>query len=58
MKSLTKATRVNTALQVMQRMNNDMTIVDACREVGDLRSAFNDICKRNSEAIAKVQEII
>ena len=35
-----------------------MTIVDACREVGVPRSSFYDICKRNPEAVAKVQEII
>jgi hypothetical protein len=39
-------------------MNNGMTIVDACREVGVPRSTFYDICKRNPEAVAKVQEII
>jgi ACT domain-containing protein len=58
MKALTKASRVNTALQVIQRMNNGMTIVDACREVGVPRSTFYDIYKRNPEAVAKVQEII
>lgn len=39
-------------------MNNGMTIVDACREVGVPRSTFYDICKHNPEAVAKVQEII
>ena len=58
MKSLDKASRVNTAIQVVQRMNNGMTIVDACRKVGVPRSTFYDICKRNPEAVAKVQEII
>jgi len=58
MKALAKASRVNTALQVIQLMNNGMTIVDACREVGVPRSTFYDICKRNPEAVAKVQEII
>ena len=58
MKSLARASRVNTALQVIQRMNNGMTIVDACREVGVPRSTFYDICKRNPEAVAIVQEII
>jgi hypothetical protein len=58
MKALAKASRVNTALQVIQRMNNGMTIVDACRKVGVPRSTFYDICKRNPEAVAKVQEII
>jgi hypothetical protein len=35
-----------------------MTIDDACREVGVPRSTFHDICKRNPDAVAKVQEII
>jgi hypothetical protein len=58
MKALAKASRVNTALQVIQHMNNDMTIVDALLEVGVHRSTFYDICKSNPEAVAKVQEII
>ena len=58
MKTITRASRVNTVLQVIQLMNNGMTIVDACREVGVPRSSFYDICKRNPEAVAKVQEII
>ena len=49
---------INQALQVIERMNIGMTIVDACREVGIPRSTFYDICKRNPEAVAKVQEII
>jgi hypothetical protein len=55
MKALAKASRVNTALQVIQHMNNGMTIVDACRGVSVPRSTFYDICKRNPEAVAKVQ---
>jgi len=31
---------------------------DACRDVGVPRSSFYDICKRNPEAVAKIQEII
>jgi len=49
---------INQALQVIERMNIGMTIVDACREVGIPRSTFYDICKRNPKAVAKVQEII
>jgi len=57
-KAITRTPRVNTVLQVIQLMNNGMIIVDACREVGVPRSTFYDICKRNPEAVAKVQEII
>jgi len=53
MKSPAKASRLNSFLQVIQPMNNGMTIVDACREVGVLRSTFYDTCKRNPEALRK-----
>jgi len=39
-------------------MNDGMTVVDACKEVGIPRSSFYEICKRNPEAIAEVQDII
>ena len=31
MKALTKASRLNTALQVIQRMNDGMSVIEACR---------------------------
>jgi hypothetical protein len=32
MKALTKASRVNNALQVIQHMNDGMNVVEACKE--------------------------
>jgi ACT domain-containing protein len=58
MKAITKASRINTAIQVIQHMNNGMTVVDACQEVGVPRSTFYDIVKKNPEAIAEYQEIV
>jgi len=58
MKSLTKASRMNTALQVIQHMNTGMTVVEACREVGIARSSFYYIIENNPEAIAEIQDII
>ncbi len=53
-----RAARVNSAVQVIQRMQEGMTIVDACQEVGLPRSTFYDIVKNNPEAIAKIQELV
>jgi len=58
MKSLAKASRMNTALQVIQHMNAGMTVVEACREVGIARSSFYYIVENNPETIAEVQDII
>jgi len=58
MKSLTKASRMNTALQVIQHMNTGMTVVEACREAGIARSSFYYIVENNPEAIAEFQAII
>ena len=40
MKYLAKAFRVNTTLQVIQHMNNDMNVVEACHMAGMFRSSF------------------
>ena len=53
-----KAARVNSAIQVIQRMQEGMTAVDACQEVGLPRSTFYDIVKKNPEALAEVQDLI
>ena len=53
-----RSSRVNSALQVIQRTNDGMTVSDACRELGLARSTFYDIVKRNPEAIAEFQDII
>ena len=58
MKSITKASRVNSAIQVIQRMNEGMTVVDACEEVGIPRSTYYDIIKNNPEVIAEYQEMV
>ena len=58
MKSLAKASRVNTALQVIQYMNQGMTVVEACQEVGMPRSSFYYLVENNPEAIAEIQGII
>ena len=58
MKSITKASRINTALQVVEHMNNGMSVVDACDHVGLPRSSFYFIIKNNPEAIAEYQAII
>ena len=55
MKSLTKASRVNTALQVIQHMNNGMTVVEACKAVGMPRSSFYYIMVNNPDAFAEMQ---
>src|SRR4030066_1677393 len=58
MKSISKASRVNTAIQVIQYMNTGMSIVEACKAVGMPRSSFYYIVENNPEAIAEVQAII
>lgn len=58
MNSLIKASRINTALQVIQHMNDGMSVVEACRLVGMPRSSFYYIVENNPEAIAEVQAII
>jgi hypothetical protein len=55
MKSITKASRINTAVQVIQYMNNGMTVVDACKAVGVPRSSFYYIMENNPEAFAEMQ---
>jgi hypothetical protein len=58
MKSLAKASRVNTAMQVIQHMNEGMSVVEACQTVGMPRSSFYYIVENNPEAIAEFQDII
>jgi hypothetical protein len=58
MRDITKASRVNTALQVIHHMNEGLTVVEACRAVGIPRSSFYYIVENNPEAIAEVQAII
>jgi predicted transcriptional regulator len=58
MKPIAKTSRVNSALQVIQHMNDGMTVVDACKEVGIPRSTYYDVVKKNPEAITGYQEIV
>ena len=58
MKAITKASRVTTALQVIQHMNDGMTVVAACKEVGIPRSTYYDVVKKNPEAVTEYQEIV
>ena len=58
MKAIAKTSRVNPALQVIQHMNNGMTVVAACKEVGIPRSTFYDVVKKNPEAVTEYQEIV
>ena len=58
MKSHAKASCVNTALQVIQHVNEGMTMVEACQSVGMPRSSFYYIVENNPEAISEVQAII
>jgi hypothetical protein len=58
MKAITKASRINNAVQVIQYMNTGMTVVEACKAVGVPRSSFYYIVENNPEAIAETQAII
>ena len=58
MKALAKASRMNTAMQVIQHMNNGMTVVEACQTVGMPRSTFYYVVDKDPEAIAGFQAII
>ena len=58
MNAITKASRINTVLQVIQHMNNGMSVVEACRLVGMPRSSFYYFIGNNPEAIAEIQAII
>ena len=56
MKAITKGLRVNTTLQVIQHMNVEMTVVEACRAVGMSRSSFYYVLENNPEVVAEVQD--
>ncbi len=58
MKDIAKTSRVNTALQVFQHMNDGKTVVAACKEVGIPRSTFYDVVNKNPEAVNNYQEIV
>jgi len=58
MKAITKTSRINAAILVIQRMNEGMTVVDACDDVGIPRSSYYEIIKNNPEVIAEYQEMV
>lgn len=58
MKSIAKASRINTAVHVIQYMNAGMTVVEACKAVGMPRSSFYYIMDNNPDALAEAQELI
>ena len=58
MKDIAKTSRVNTALQVIHHMNDGMTVIAACKEVGIPRSTFYDVVNKNPEAVTEYQEIV
>lgn len=58
MKSITKASRINSAIQVIQHMNAGMTVVEACKAVGMPRSSFYYIMDNNPDVLAEAQELI
>jgi hypothetical protein len=58
MNEITKSTRVETALRVIQRMNEGLTVKSACLEVGMPRSTFYNILARDHEAIAIFQDMV
>ena len=55
MKSITKASRINNAIQVVEYMNIGMTVVEACKAVGMPRSSFYYIMVNNPDAFAEMQ---
>ena len=58
MNEITRSSRVTTALQVIQRMNEGLSVKDACSEVGMPRSTYYYIIARESEAIAEFQDMV
>ena len=55
---IAKSARINSAIKVVQRTFDGMTVSAACKEVGLPRASYYDIINKNPEAIARVQVII
>jgi hypothetical protein len=51
METPAKSARINQALTVLRNVQDGMTVIAACREVGIARSTFYDVCKRHPEHI-------
>lgn len=58
MNEITRSTRVAAALHVIARMNDGLTVRDACLEVGMPRSTYYYIIAREPEAIAEFQDMV
>jgi len=58
MNEVTRSSRISTALQVIQRMNEGLCVSSACKEVGMPRSSFYAIITREREAVAEFQDIV
>ena len=58
MNEITRSSRVNNALLVIQRMNEGLTVKDACLEVGMPRSTYYNILARDHEAIVIFQDMV
>ena len=58
MKAITQASRINSAIQVMQHMNSGMTVVDACKAVGIPCSTYYYIINANPEVMVEFQEMV
>ncbi len=58
MSNITKAARVTTVLQIIQRMNDGMTVTAACREAGMPRSTFYAIIQREADAVSEIQNLV
>lgn len=58
MNEITKSSRVTTALQVIQRMNEGLSVKEACNEVGMARSTYYYIISREAEALAEFRDMV
>jgi ACT domain-containing protein len=58
MNEITRSSRVTTALQVIQRMNEGLSVKEACSEVGMPRSTYYYVIASDTEAIALFQDMV
>lgn len=58
MNKVTRSSRLTAAIQVIQRMNEGLSVSRACKEVGLPRSSYYAIITREREAVAEFQDIV
>lgn len=58
MNEITRSSLVTTVLQVIQRMNEGLSVKEACREVGMPRSTYYYVIARDAEAIAIFEAMV